>query len=124
MKRIEIKDLKEGRYWLKDRNDDSFNPVRVYTGATGHFYYLMLGNECEEHVRDEDQFFELITPVVGQTELFSKTYDGESIVDLERDISEAFLDNPAMEVVPVDEYNIHYGAFKVTMTWVPENDNS
>ena len=54
--------------------------------------------------------------------LFSKEYDGESIADLDRDITEAlsptFNDN--IDGIPVDEQGIQSGTFKLTLTWVPE----
>lgn len=51
--------------------------------------------------------------------IFKKEYDGESIVDLERDISEC-LDgnfNAIAYAIPVDEHGIHKGTFKVTVEW-------
>ena len=55
-------------------------------------------------------------------EIFSKQYDGESIVDLNRDVSEAFDErfNNIVRSVPKDEYCIHQGTFTVTITWSPE----
>jgi hypothetical protein len=49
--------------------------------------------------------------------VFNKEYDGESIVDLGRDISEMFEDAP---VIPQDEYGIHKGTFTVTVKWEKE----
>ncbi len=54
------------------------------------------------------------------TVIFDKKYDGESIVDLGRDFSEMFEFNPAADAIPVDEYGIHKGTFKVTVVWTPE----
>lgn len=54
--------------------------------------------------------------------LFEKEYDGESIVDLDRDISE-FLDpnfNPIVDDVPKDEYGFHKGSFQVTIEYTEE----
>ncbi len=53
--------------------------------------------------------------------IFDNTYDGESIVDLSRDIHEAFDSDFNMLVaeVPVDEYGFMKGEFKVTVTWIP-----
>ena len=47
--------------------------------------------------------------------------DGESIVDLDRDVSEAFdADfNGEISKVPVNEFGIMEGTFKVTITWEP-----
>jgi hypothetical protein len=56
------------------------------------------------------------------TTIFSKVYDGESLYDLSRDISEAFnpIFNPVVAIVPSDEHGIQQGEFKVTIEWVPE----
>jgi len=54
--------------------------------------------------------------------LLDKMYDGESIVDVERDVSEAFMEvfTPVVRDIPVDEYNIQQGVFNVCITWSPE----
>lgn len=54
-------------------------------------------------------------------ELFKKKYDGESICDVDRDVSEAFSSvmNPLMEQVPDDEHGMSQGTFTVTITWTP-----
>lgn len=51
--------------------------------------------------------------------LLEKEYDGESIVDMSRDIYEAFDDrfNPVISEVPTDMYGFQTGTFKVTITW-------
>ena len=51
--------------------------------------------------------------------IFEKTYDGESIVDLDRDVSEAIMEdyNPMVELIPNDEHGFQQGSFKVTITW-------
>lgn len=53
--------------------------------------------------------------------LFEKEYDGESIVDFGRDMSEALLPeyNPRLEGLPADEYGFATGSFKVTIEWTP-----
>lgn len=55
-------------------------------------------------------------------ELFSKEYDGESLYDVYRDVSEAFevIYNPIINSIPQDEYGIQEGTFKVVITWEPE----
>lgn len=52
--------------------------------------------------------------------LLDKKYDGESIVDLGRDVHEAFCPefNPIVDTIPKDEYNFHKGIFKVTIEWI------
>lgn len=55
-------------------------------------------------------------------EVFKKEYDGESIVDLDRDISEASLAeyNPVIDLIPVDAYGFQKGTFTVTIVWSEE----
>ena len=51
--------------------------------------------------------------------IFTQKYDSESIVDLDRDITESFdsVFNPIMKEIPKDEYGFHIGTFTVTVTW-------
>lgn len=53
--------------------------------------------------------------------IFEKTYDDESLVDLDRDVSEAIIDefNPAVAQIPQDEHGFKLGSFKVTIEWIP-----
>jgi len=53
---------------------------------------------------------------------FEKEYDGESIYDVYRDVSEAFDSryNPILETIPTDEHYIQTGTFKVLITWSPD----
>ena len=54
--------------------------------------------------------------------LLDKTYDGESVVDHTRDVSEAFdkAFTPDVANIPVDEYGFWQGSFKVVITWTPD----
>ena len=54
--------------------------------------------------------------------IFEKDYDGESMIDLERDIWESLSDvyNPVMMSVPSDEHGFLQGTFTVTITWRKE----
>ena len=54
--------------------------------------------------------------------IFQKTYDGESIVDAFRDVSEAFdvQYNPNVKAIPTDEYNIQKGTFRINITWTED----
>lgn len=54
--------------------------------------------------------------------IFQKDYDGESICDLSRDISEAFDErfNPLVADIPEIEHGFHAGTFKVTIEWTKE----
>jgi hypothetical protein len=52
-------------------------------------------------------------------ELFKKEYDGESIVDISRDVLESFDPrfNKKVENIPQDLHGIQAGTFTVTITW-------
>jgi hypothetical protein len=54
--------------------------------------------------------------------LFHKTYDGESIYDVDRDTSEALIAsyNPLLQNIPVDEHGFQKGKFTVTIKWESE----
>jgi hypothetical protein len=54
--------------------------------------------------------------------ILDKKYDGESIVDLDRDISEMFDEefDPRIETIPKDKHGFMKGTFKVTVEWIPE----
>lgn len=56
--------------------------------------------------------------------LFRKEYCGEEICDIDRDITEVFDDRmtPAIAKVPVDEYGMHAGKFRITVVWCSEDD--
>lgn len=51
--------------------------------------------------------------------LLDKKYDGESIVDMYRDVAESVDDDftPEAKKIPSDEYGFHQGEFRVTVTW-------
>jgi len=55
-------------------------------------------------------------------EVFKKEYDGESIVDLGRDIYEALVTafNPVIDLIPVDDYGFQKGTFTVAVVWSGE----
>ena len=57
--------------------------------------------------------------------LFDEKYDGESIVDVERDVLEAFDTdfNPLLLNIPQDEHGFCKGTFKVTVEWSLEDHN-
>lgn len=54
--------------------------------------------------------------------LFTKEYDGESIVDVGRDVFECFDErfNPTAAQIPSDEHGFHRGIFTVTVEWRQE----
>lgn len=54
--------------------------------------------------------------------VFDKEYDGESLYDLDRDIHECMDStfNSVIDTIPVDEYNLMQGTFKVTVEWSEE----
>ena len=51
--------------------------------------------------------------------IFSKTYDSESLYDLDRDVQEAILEeyNPLMLNLPKDKHGFYQGRFKVAIVW-------
>jgi len=51
--------------------------------------------------------------------IFTKQYDGESMVDVFRDVSEACDERftPALATIPRDEHGFHKGTFKVSIVW-------
>ncbi len=53
---------------------------------------------------------------INMKTLLQKNYDGESIVDVERDVYEALNDSD----IPVDEYGFAKGDYTVTITWSEE----
>ena len=55
--------------------------------------------------------------------LFQKIYDGESIVDIGRDVFEAFDSsfNATAALIPKDEYGFQQVTFKVTIEWELED---
>lgn len=57
--------------------------------------------------------------------IFEKEYDGESVYDVDRDVSEAFQGdfNPIVKQIPRDEHGFQQGVFEVTITWRPERDD-
>ena len=59
------------------------------------------------------------------TVLFKKEYDGESIVDIDRDVSECFDTrfNPAAAQIPQDKHGIQQGKFTVQISWEPDEES-
>jgi hypothetical protein len=55
--------------------------------------------------------------------IFDKTYDGETIADVQRDLIESFDPrfNPKAKDIPVDEYGFQKGRFKITVEWINPN---
>jgi hypothetical protein len=55
--------------------------------------------------------------------IFEKTYDGESIADIDRDVSECFdaQYNSVMVNIPTNKDGFHKGSFVVTVEWIPED---
>ena len=70
-----------------------------------------------EDAREGDEFHPKHT-----IKVFEQEYDGESLYDLGRDIHEAVDStfNPVVDKIPVDEYNIQLGTFRVTIEWSNE----
>ena len=57
-------------------------------------------------------------------QIYSQTYCGEDLYDVERDVSEAFdaLFNPAVKDIPVDDGNLQTGVFTITITWEGDDE--
>jgi len=51
--------------------------------------------------------------------LLDKVYDGESIVDMARDLSEMLDEdfNPEVAHIPKDEHGIQRGSFRLIVRW-------
>lgn len=56
--------------------------------------------------------------------IFEQKYDGESLCDVDRDISEAFDTefNPMLENVPQDKYGFKLGTFTIKIEWSIDDD--
>lgn len=54
--------------------------------------------------------------------LFEAEYDGETIVDLPRDIRRVidFRFTPQLKTLPTDEFGFHKGHFVVKVEWNPD----
>lgn len=78
-------------------------------------------------LEDAEEVIDRIRAILSQEEpkqenqivLHDKEYDGESIVDVSRDVWEAFDEkfNPEVKKIPKNEHYIQEGTFKVTVTW-------
>jgi hypothetical protein len=129
MKQVKLQDLKPSTlYWRKEGND--LEPIETWTWASStlgkYLAYSRLGSEEESHATPEDVYYELAVPSLQSIDLFEKSYDGESIVDLSRDISEC-LDsdfNPIVNEIPEmeDSPGFWAGKFVVTVQWVPDGE--
>lgn len=53
--------------------------------------------------------------------IFEKSYDYESLYDLPEEIADALdeTQNKIVKKLPKDEYNYILGTFKVTLEWLP-----
>ena len=53
--------------------------------------------------------------------IFKKEYDGESVVDMERDVFESLNPdfNELAVQIPQDQHGFHEGTFTVTLSWKP-----
>lgn len=54
------------------------------------------------------------------TELINKEYDGESCIDMERDIMEALEDQD----VPTDEHGFADGTYRLVLTFTPNSESA
>lgn len=58
--------------------------------------------------------------------LFEKDYNGESLYDLGRDVSEVFdaSFNSLIEKIPTDEHGFQAGTFTVSIVWENDEENN
>lgn len=56
-------------------------------------------------------------------EIFNKHYGGESLYDIDRDVSEALDEeyNSALASIPKDESGFQTGTFRVSIVWVDQH---
>lgn len=101
---------------------------KVVTSNYDTFAYTSIWDTCELYNFEKAELMSgcpnLATPQKsnGTKTLFEKTYDGENIYDLGRDVSEAFMEeyNPILKDIPADIYGFKSGAFKVSVVWEGE----
>ncbi len=57
--------------------------------------------------------------------IFDKLYDGESLCDVERDISECWDErfNERVSGIPIDEHGFQTGTFRIQITWIPPDED-
>lgn len=95
--------------------------------ATGHFHVSRCGSG--QYAGAEDRGILKGPKLFGRNHrlnIFEKEYDGESIVDLSRDISECFDErfNEAVKKIPEmkDSPGFWAGKFVVSVTWKPDEE--
>lgn len=56
--------------------------------------------------------------------IFDKSYDGENLADVSRDVMESFSPsfNDKVKIIPSDSYGFAKGTFKVKVTWEGINE--
>lgn len=56
--------------------------------------------------------------------IFTNTYSGESLADMERDVYEATSEDYSSTIksMPVDEHGFTLGTFKVTIEWTGDDE--
>lgn len=129
MKQIPLQDIKPSTlYWRQA--GESLVLIKTWSRQAttlGKYlgYSVLCGEEKEEgNIAPEDALFEVLKPVPGSIEVLKKDYDGESIVDLGRDISECVIDdyNPIVNQIPEMEHGFWAGTFKVSVIWEPDSE--
>lgn len=100
--------------------------VRHWRSGTDEPLTLEVSRALRNPARIEEASGPRLDRIVGheqerRMELFKKTYNGESIVDVGRDVSEAFDSdyNAPAALIPQDEHGFQQGEFIVTIEWVP-----
>lgn len=62
---------------------------------------------------------------IGQMKtIFRKDYDGESVYEVGRDVSEALIEeyNDVWKTIPTDEHGFSLGTIRVTIEWYGDED--
>ena len=121
----DVYEIINGTFPNDDLNEDVEQEMLNLHKETGLALQIVLctGSFVPGRYRKKEEFNSTSWERVGPPLLvFEEDYSGESIVDLNRDLDECFIEeyNTVMEQIPSDEYGFHQGTFKVTVEWSPE----
>ena len=113
--------LKNILYHLKSNNsvdaDNSFQLAYDEDGNLNFFIQYYNGGCSMEEALEEA--FKTLEPFTPDKLIFKKEYDGNSLVDVQKDMFEFLCaeTNENMKDVPVDEYGVSKGTYKIKITW-------
>lgn len=85
-------------------------------------YVEILLKEKDKQIEELKDRIKLWDMKDKQITIFEKKYDGESLYDLSRDVSECLDEcfNPIIKTIPSDECGIQEGTFHLILVWTPE----